>query len=269
MAAYFSATNASGVQLYKLGFDGSVTQWTANPGSGGGLDPQDLTFFNNAVWFGGDTPANGFQLFKLGNDGSVTTWTSIGNALDPVDLTVFNNALWFNGIAGPGQFQLYKLGNDGSVTKWTADPGIMGGGLDPMNMTVFNDALWFHGDTPANGAQLFKLGNDGSVTKWTSIGTNLDPLDFALFTNRLCVYRFNPAAVLARRYQLGAGGSVTECAADRGIGNGLDPMNMTDFSGALWFEGVTPANGTQLFKLGNDGSVTKWTNIGTDLFPDD
>jgi hypothetical protein len=42
---------------------------------------------------------------------------------------------------------------------------------------------------------------------------------------------------------------------------------MTVFNGALWFEGITPANARQLFKLGNDGSVTLWTNIGTDFEP--
>src|SRR5262249_7097319 len=110
MAAWFSATTAGGpFQLYKLGFDESVTQWTADPGSGGtGLAPQDLTFFNSAVWFGGVTLANGLQLFKLGNDGSVTKWTSIGTDLFPSDLTVFNNALWFEG---------FNVGQ-GSCTSW-------------------------------------------------------------------------------------------------------------------------------------------------------
>ena len=95
MAAWFSATTAGGpFQLYKLGFDESVTQWTADPGSGGtGLAPQDLTFFNSAVWFGGVTLANGLQLFKLGNDGSVTKWTSIGTELIPVRLDRFQQCI--------------------------------------------------------------------------------------------------------------------------------------------------------------------------------
>src|SRR5262249_9394836 len=59
MAAYFIAQSAaSGGQLYKLGFDESVTKWT-DPGFN--LAPNDLTFFNNAVWFSGETPANGLQ----------------------------------------------------------------------------------------------------------------------------------------------------------------------------------------------------------------
>ena len=44
---------------------------------------------------------------------------------------------------------------------------------------------------------------------------------------------------------------------------------MTVFNDALWFDGDTAANGTQLFKLGNDGSVTKWTSIGIGLEPID
>src|SRR5215471_8769895 len=98
MTAWFSAysTPFTGIrQLYKLGDDGSVTKWTADPGNGAfpteGLDPSDLTFFNNAVWFGGETSNSGYQLFNLGNDGSVTKWTSIDGNLNPHDLTVFNN----------------------------------------------------------------------------------------------------------------------------------------------------------------------------------
>ena len=60
MAAWFNAIstkNPNQRQLYKLGGDGSVTTWTANPGLLGlGLDPTDLTSFNGAVWFDGTTP---------------------------------------------------------------------------------------------------------------------------------------------------------------------------------------------------------------------
>jgi hypothetical protein len=44
---------------------------------------------------------------------------------------------------------------------------------------------------------------------------------------------------------------------------------MTVFNDALWLAGETPTNGFQLYKLGDDGSVTLWTSIGTDLFPTD
>src|SRR5262249_28792357 len=44
----------------------------------------------------------------------------------------------------------------------------------------------------------------------------------------------------------------------------------TVFNDALWFNGsASVAEGNQLFKLGNDGSVTKWTSIGTFLQPTD
>jgi hypothetical protein len=86
-AAYFSAFNGISTQLYKLGFDESVTKWT-DPGFN--LFPTDLTFFNNAVWFEGLTASQGPQLYKLGDDGSVTKWTAINTGsvgLQPSDLT--------------------------------------------------------------------------------------------------------------------------------------------------------------------------------------
>src|SRR5262249_33808862 len=111
MAAYFSANNSvnnNNWQLYKLGDDQSVTQWTAinNMGVGFGFLPLDPTLFNNAVWYDGNTATQGRQLYRLLPDGSFTLWTPInpgGGGLFPdpipnpnpppvdVDLTVFNN----------------------------------------------------------------------------------------------------------------------------------------------------------------------------------
>src|SRR5262249_26007509 len=78
MSAFFSASN-NGWQLYKLGDDQSVTQWTADAiGAVRPLNPFDLTAFNGSVWFDGDTGGGaGRQLYKLGSDGSVTQWTAI------------------------------------------------------------------------------------------------------------------------------------------------------------------------------------------------
>src|SRR5262249_36610173 len=151
MPYFIAFSAASGNQLYKLLPNESVLKWT-DPGIS--LNPHDLTLFNNAVWFGGDTAANGNQLYKLGIDGSVTKWTSMGATLVPQDFSFFNTALWCES-SKTRPAQLYKMGFDGSVPKWTAAPG-GGRGLQPLGMTVFNDALWFNGPTPANGFQLYK-----------------------------------------------------------------------------------------------------------------
>jgi len=37
----------------------------------------------------------------------------------------------------------------------------------------------------------------------------------------------------------------------------------TNFQDALWFAAAAPGQGRQLYKLGNDGSVTKWTALST------
>src|SRR5262249_62134142 len=96
-------------QLFRSGFDGSVTKWTAiNPG-GGGLVRGPSSEFNGALWFGGSAAGQGNQLYKLGNDGSVTKWTVInpggvnpnrGPGFYPVDIKFFVGAAGVNGVAG-------------------------------------------------------------------------------------------------------------------------------------------------------------------------
>src|SRR5262249_43889005 len=154
-STFFHAFNGSTTELYKLGADQSVTQWTAIA-----LNPIDLTEFDGNVWFRGTSATQGNQLYKLGFDGSVTQWTALnappsGIGLDPFDLTDFNDALWFNGQTPNQSFQLFKLGFDGSVTQWTATNPTEGG-LDPINLTDFNNAMWFTGLTATQiGEQLF------------------------------------------------------------------------------------------------------------------
>src|SRR5262249_7384215 len=155
----------NGVQLFKLGADGSVTKWT---NIGIALFPQDLTVFNNALWFNGtDTTTGKNQLYKVGADGSVTRWTSnpgTGSGLQPLNMTVFNGALWFEGSTPAHGQQLFKLGADGSVTQWTD----IGTSLTPVPssaavndpdstpVSVFDNALWFQAATPSAGIELYK-----------------------------------------------------------------------------------------------------------------
>src|SRR5262249_1190850 len=86
------------------------------------------------------------------------------------------------------------------------------------------DALWFRGDI-ASGAQLFKLGADGSVTQWTAVSGGFNPL------------------------------LVSQAADD------LDSTPSSIFENAAWLQGNSTATGTELYKLGADGSVTLWKDI--------
>jgi len=62
---------------------------------GNNFDPDELTVFNNALWFNGSN-AGQTQLYKLGADGSVTKWTAhpgMGFGLEPFDKTVFQRCI--------------------------------------------------------------------------------------------------------------------------------------------------------------------------------
>ena len=172
----------------------------------------------------------------------MTQWTAIPDPFGPAPggsgiFTNFQDALWFaDGAPGQGR-QLYKLGNDGSVTKWTALSTGLAGGLDPLVPFVFNDAVWFNGNT-ASGRQLFKLGNDGSVTQWTAFPGGFDPILVSAGVSRLPPNPGNPP-----------------------FPQDPDSTPSSIFQNAAWLQGTSPTLGTELYKLGADGSVTLWKDI--------
>src|SRR5262249_13206282 len=152
----------------------------------------NLTDFNNAMWFDGQTATQGIQLYKLGFDGSVTRWTALntgGGGLNPAELFVFDDALWFSGQTATQGQHLFKLGAAGSVTQWTAMPG----GFNPELVSqaavgahapssIFENAAWLQGTSNATGTELYKLGADGSVTLWKDINPGVgssNPADWA------------------------------------------------------------------------------------------
>jgi ELWxxDGT repeat protein len=123
-----------------------VTKWTANPGTGFGVDPRFLTVFNDAMWFNGSTSINS-QLFKLDKGGALTQWTAVPGGLSPAP-----------------------------VSTAAGDP-------DSTPLSVFNNALWFQAHDRVNGDELWKLGADNSFTLWKDINAGAGssfPHDWAL-----------------------------------------------------------------------------------------
>src|SRR5262249_11173639 len=304
-------TGTQGRQLYKLGFDGSVTKWTAaNPGGMGLNRQKDSLEFQNNLWFGGAAAGQGNQLYKLGFDGSFKKGTATnpngmvrGGGFDPLDLTQFAGAVWIDGIASDAMgAQLYKLGFDGSVTQWSASPDFTPRAGTAGQFTPFQGALWFTATAPGQGGQLYKLGSDGSLTKWTAInpggggfrapdGNGVVLVEF----NNALWFGGNAADGTNQLFKLGFDGSVTQWTAVPGgfnpifVGDAINNLpqlqpgppgpqplpgqgfNLIDrdstaqsiFQNAAWLQGRSPASGTELFKLGADGTVTLCEDMTT------
>jgi hypothetical protein len=100
-ALWFNGNTASGPQLFKLGANGDVTQWTAFAGgfnpqlvsqAAGDADSTPSSIFENAAWLRGTSTQTGTELYKLGADGSVTLWKDIvpgSNSSFPADWAQF------------------------------------------------------------------------------------------------------------------------------------------------------------------------------------
>src|SRR5262249_10364732 len=131
---------------------------------------------------------------------------------------------------------------------------------DP-DLTVFNNALWFSAFDGAS-TQLYKLGADDSVTKWTNINAGsggLDPFHMTQFAGAPWFEGPSPTKCRAL-YQPGVDGNINLCSEIVPAPVASFQHDLTVFNNALWFDAFDGAN-SQLYKLGADGSVTKWTDI--------
>src|SRR5262249_2894843 len=96
------------------------------------------------------------------------------------------------------------------------------GNLMPSDLTEFSGSVWFGGNTASQGRQLYKLLPDPATT---------------------------------------SGFSATQITFSDKFGNDLNPDDLTMLGSELWFAGNTATRGRQLYKLGDNGNVTLWTDL--------
>jgi ELWxxDGT repeat protein len=149
-ALYFSAEDkVHGRELWK--YDGTAASLVADIQLGSGsfypLDgssyPEDLTVFNNALYFSANDGVHGRELWKY--DGTITSLVADINPDSsdsvPLNLTVFGNALYFSANNGVNSFELWKY--DGTTASLVADINPGSTGSYPRSFTVFDNTLYF------------------------------------------------------------------------------------------------------------------------------
>ncbi len=141
----------------------------------GGINPNNITVFNDEVAFSGtDAAGNAGLWVSNGTAAGTQELTGINGAytgaggLEPSDLTVFNSALLIIGVVASGNKGLGLTNGRAAGTQELT--GISGtykgsGGLDPSDLTVFNGEILFSGTDAAGNVGLW-------VTDGTAAGTH-------------------------------------------------------------------------------------------------
>jgi len=113
-------------------------QLELNPGSGS-ADPDNLTTWNNTLYFTANDGTTGIQLWR--SDGTTNTRITNTNGFNPDDLIVFNNKLYFTATNSTFGTELWEY-NGASVTR-ISDINLNAGSSNPSNLTVVGNKLFF------------------------------------------------------------------------------------------------------------------------------
>jgi ELWxxDGT repeat protein len=226
---YFRADNgANGRELWKIDpITGNPVQLEIYSGSSG-ANINDLTIFDNTLYFTGTDSLNVPGLWKIGASGNPERVASgtIGAGAVASNLVTFNGSLYFQGSQGRGF--TYKIDSSGTVTALPylplqIDPALNLGGLVNSLAVVGNTIFFGVTNTSVNG-----FNQQEGLWKLNASGTGLEAV------------------------QLSASGSVT-------------PQQLTNANGTLYFVKNTVINGVSydnrdLWK--SDGTTSGTVEIG-------
>jgi ELWxxDGT repeat protein len=253
-----------------------------------GLNPYDMTTFDNEVLFDGSDSPTGLQALWVSDGTAAGTHEVQGIAgvgskqagnyygLEPSDMTVFNDEVLFRGADFPsGQQQLWVT--DGTAADTHEVQGIAGAntgmrGLDPAYITVFGNEALFNGIDSNRSSGLWVTDGTGAGTHELTgiVGVNGggmgNPSDMTVFDGEVLFRAINTQTNMQNLWvtdgtAAGTHELHTSVGFSRVFGTGLDPSDLTVFNGEVLFAGANhkPGDGG----LGNGPGEGLWVTDGT------
>ncbi len=185
---FFTATGSQGLELWKTDGTELGTVQVKNINLNGDASPQNLTIFNNQLFFSATTTVNGVadrELWKTNGTGAGTIQVKNINpatSSNPTFLKVFNGALFFAAMSQSNGLEMYKSDGTeaGTPTIPTFDLQTGASSSNPGNLTVANNTLFFVMTTPF-GRELWKL----TTTGFFSLVKDIAPLANSSFPQAL------------------------------------------------------------------------------------
>jgi hypothetical protein len=238
-----------------------------------GVNPTDITVFNDTALFNGASSAN-----AAGPAGHLGLWTTNGTAggtkelipaagagaaatgLDPTDMTVFDGKVLFNGADANGLSGLWETDGTAAGTHEVLAAG-GSSGLDPTDMTVVGGEVLFNG-VDANGHSGLWI-TDGTApgtreilaeAKGATVAKDqqgLNPTGLTVFNGEVFFTGFDQFG-LGQLWETNGTLTGTQMLTVPGAADGLDPSNFELYDGQLLFGGFDHA-----------GLLGLWTTNGT------
>ncbi|MBH8552476.1 pre-peptidase C-terminal domain-containing protein [Nostocaceae cyanobacterium CENA357] len=125
-------------------------QLEINPGSSSS-DPDNLTNWNNTLYFTANDGSTGIQLWR--SNGTTNTRITNASGFNPDDLIVFNNKLYFTATNSTFGKELWQY--DGNSVNRISDINLNAGSSNPSNLTVVGNKLFFTAVDSSNTRKLW------------------------------------------------------------------------------------------------------------------
>lgn len=217
-----------------------IRQLEINPGSGSS-DPDNLTTWNNTLYFTANDGSTGVQLWR--SDGTTNTRITNTSGFNPSNLIVFNNKLYFTATNSTFGTELWEY-NGTSAPSRISDINLNAGSSNPNSLTVVGNKLFFTAVDSSNTRKLWFYNSTSvslvDINPGFSSSQSLTP-SFVAFNSKLFFTARNNTELWSTDGTIGG----TQVISVEGTTQSY-PANFRVVGSTLYF---TASNGTSGFEV--------------------
>ncbi|RUS98503.1 hypothetical protein DSM106972_081320 [Dulcicalothrix desertica PCC 7102] len=278
---YFTADSGRGMEVFRLGSNGSISPVnTISPTTEGVSNPSNLVSLGDSLFFSGFQKAAGRELWRVDSAGNLGFARNIRNngSSDPSNFVNINGTIYFVADDGTYGRELWRLDADGNSAMVGDIRSSNGFGSNPSNFIDVNGVIYFTADDGNSGTELWRISGSNTTPTLvrninTSSGSNFG-ISYSIGSNPSNLTNVN--GVLYFTADDGISGrelwridTMGNAILVRDINTltrtGSNPSNLTNVNGILYFTANSGTTGTELWRIDGTGNPVMVRDINTRL----